>query len=331
MRTLLPLLSSGLLLGCTALPTPLPQEPARGQHPRCPGVTTDQGAIPVACAEEPPLPDTAAVSRLQRYLLLLHPEEVAFEGRFRAAFVIDTSGRVIGDSVQIPEATPDRFAQRYAEDFMRAFRFRPARLGRHPVAVRFTQEVQYQRPGFRLLDTLAPPLERSVQFVHEHWGARLALRWLPVAAEPLRDPDAEIIHQAQLSAVEEILRRLPDSDSLAYACVSLSISPDGLSPADQRRLEARRPRVVRGRDCPPTYGGMLQVLDSLGNPRVRPPAAGPDPYHVRVTRVTPWSSDWAVVRVSEGKASSGEEHRCEVRRVSGAWRSECTSYGRWIS
>lgn len=331
MRTLLPLVSLGLLLfGCTAVPLPRPEQSTPEQHLRCPGPIANS-AITVACADELPQPDSAAVARLQRLLLRLQPREGGFEGGFRASFVIDTSGRIIDNSLQVEETTSDRAAQRYADELTRRLNFRPAKLQGQPVAVFFSQEVLYQRPDFRWSDTLAPPLLPTVRYVHSPRGGQLAFHWRPVAAEPLRNPGAEIIRQSQLSAAEEVLRRLPQADSLAYVCVSLPNSPEGLSPTDLRYLLVRRPRVVRPGDCPPTYGGMIQVLDSLGQPRTRPPGAGSDPYHVRVTRVIPWAVDWTVVWVSKQRTSRGQEYRCEVHRVAGVWRSDCISQRRWIS
>ena len=332
MRTLLPLFSLGLLLlSCTTVPLPRPEQSTPEQHLRCPSPGASPSVTPVACADELPQPDSAAVSRLRRLLLRLHSQEGGFEGSFRASFVIDTSGKVIHNSVRVLEATSDRVAQRYANDLTRMLLFSPARLRGHPVAVSFTLEVQYQHPPYRWSDTLAPPLAPTVQITRGPWGGQLAFLWRAVATEPLRNPDESTIHQAQVSAIEEVLRRLPEADSLAYACVSLPSLPDGLSSTDLQHLIARRPRVVRPSDCPPTYGGMIQMVDSLGRPRVRPPGAGPDPYHIRVTRIIPWSEDWTVVWISEWKGSSGQEYRCAVYRGSDRRRSEFASWGRWIS
>lgn len=335
MRSLLIALGTALLLStATQAQEASVHRPVSHALAGCPAAPGSAEPLPLSCVDRRPAVDSAAsLYGLQRTVERMTSNR-SLRGSFNAIFVIDTAGRPKRHTARVVAASPtDTFAQRYAYRIISELRYVPAFRDGRAVPVQYEQEVVYEHPGRYALDPQSPPLTLAVEMTPSAGGGRLAVRWMPVAYAPRPEPDSLLGREYQIRALLGVFEHL-EADSLAFACVALQRhgQPSEPSAWELARLRESRERTVRRKECPPTYSGMVLRIDSLGNPILRPPGAGPDPHYLEVREVVPWTEDWVVVQVHTFRSGSGAVYRCMLhRRPEDEWDVTCESTSRWIS
>ena len=150
------------------------------------------------------------------------------------------------------------------------------------------------------------------------WGA---LAFLALAGCAARTPSPETLQPALLprELAEQVLGsalrgvqfwlNLP-----APYCLVYQVDDDWveLDAALLRRLSLQHP-VLRRRDCPPTYSGMIRYVDSLGRDiGPKKPPGYINPYQIRVTPPVALTRTRAVIRLEAWQGSQGWLFYCEA-------------------
>lgn len=101
-------------------------------------------------------------------------------------------------------------------------------------------------------------------------------------------------------------------------------------PALLRRLSLHH-QVLRRRDCPPTYSGMIRYVDSLGNDiGPKKPAGYINPYKIRITPPVALTPKAAVIRLQAMQGSNGWTFFCVVYMAQPD-RADCGEPNRYYS
>jgi hypothetical protein len=283
------------------------------------------GALPLTCVDQRPRLDSAGRSRLQRILLRNGGTYHGFQGSFRLAFTIGADGQVIRGTVRVLDADTGRIAQRYPRIIASEIHYAPALRDGTPVPVAYEQRFEYSHAGDAAGDLALPPLALQVRESEDERGGTLRMEWERIADSPPIWLDADSSRARQVDALAAVVTD-PGWDSLAVACVGLLGKGEEarVTRGELVRLRQARARIARPGRCPETYASGWATFNPDGTPRVRPWGAGPDPYVVRVTQVTPWMEDRMVVGLRVQRMGGHQIVRCEQRRLpSGAWSTDC--------
>jgi hypothetical protein len=238
-------------------------------------------------------------------------------GRVRAAYIVDSTGRVA--SFKVLGSDHGLFSAS-VRNAIGSSRFTPAEKAGRPVAIQRVAVFEFISdslggvlPIKALHDTLPDGTPRTIIE---------SQRRDPAVTRSLTTSERI---EVQRLVLENLVSLLPvDSPGVQgpTICVMMLDTTASRSADDETlaRLSGRTHRVVNLASCPKTYASMFA---RSGEPP--PPAGWIDPYYLRITSVQPWTRDVTVLDAVESQGTGDIGKRCVVVRAVSPWNIKCRS------